>query len=263
MSRRYVTAARLAELKRSLSMRDRAVITTLARVRVATSTQLERLHFSDVTRRQARSVLASLTDRRLLARLPRRIGGLRAGSAGFVYALDVAGQHLCSPGQRRPQRPWNVGLPFLRHALCVTELYVRLLEAERAGLLQMADFVTEPRCWRRFPGHGGGRATLKPDAVTTLKLGGYEDRWFLEVDRGTESPATLGRQCDHYRRYWQSGIEQARTEVFPRVLWLVPDERRHDQLVDVLGRQSAETWALFAVATFDTAIKRLLRGAGS
>lgn len=125
MSRRYVTAARLAELERSLSARDRAVIATLARIRVATTTHLERLHFSGVTRRQARGVLASLTDRRLLARLPRRIGGVRAGSAGFVYGLGVAGQRLCVPRDRRPQRPWNVGLPFLRHALCVTELYVR------------------------------------------------------------------------------------------------------------------------------------------
>jgi hypothetical protein len=107
MSAPYLTTTRIQRLAATVSDREWSVLTTLHTVRVATSVQLEALHFADVTPRQARQTLASLTARRLIARLPRRVGGVRAGSAGFVYVLDVAGLRLAShpgpyaPGDRR------------------------------------------------------------------------------------------------------------------------------------------------------------------
>lgn len=261
MSRGYVTAKRLIELERSLSDRDRAVLDTLARVRVMTASQLERLHFADVTRRQSRRALTSLVGRRLVARLPRVVGGLRSGSAGYVYALDIAGLRLAQPGHGRPQRPWPVGVPFLRHSLAISELYVRLREEERSGDLRLVDFTTEPGCWRTFHGPGGARVVLKPDVAMTVQLGRFEDHWFVEVDLGTESRPTLARKCELYRRYWQAGTEQARTGVFPRVLWLVPDAPRHEAMTGVLGQQPAESWRIFAVALAGGAVERLMRGA--
>src|SRR5690348_5802080 len=94
---RYVTSRRLAALERTISDRDRAVLTSLARVRVATARQLYRLHFEGVTRRQARASLGSLAGRRLIARLPRVVGGASAGSTGYVMTLDIAGQRLTRP----------------------------------------------------------------------------------------------------------------------------------------------------------------------
>src|SRR6266540_2231394 len=113
MRDRYLTRQLLAELEASLTDRDRAVLGTLRRVRVATSVQLERLHFTDVIRRRARQLLARMVRRRLLARLPRVVGGVRAGSTGYVYTLDVAGTRIITGEQRR--RPWNVGYAFLAH----------------------------------------------------------------------------------------------------------------------------------------------------
>jgi Replication-relaxation len=258
----YLTASRLAELASSLTPRDRAILVTLRRLRVATAVQLERLHFEGVGVRASRLALASLTQRRLVARLPRVVGGVRAGSAGYVYALDVAGWRLADPG-RRPVRPWPIGTAFLAHSLSVTELYVRLVEQERAGGPILAEFAGEPACWRSFAGPGGGRVWLKPDALAALRLGGFEDRWFIEMDRATESLATIARKCETYRRYWQSGVEQARTGVFPQVLWIVPDERRAGVVAEVCGRQPAEAWQLFAVATGSEAVNRLAMGAAS
>ena len=111
-----------------------------------------------------------MVTRRLLLRLPRIMGGARAGSAGFVYGLDTAGARLTAPGDRRRQ-PWNVGLPFLAHSLAVTELYVRLVEAHRLGTFELASFTGEPACWRSFSGPGGGRVTLQPDASVTVDKG--------------------------------------------------------------------------------------------
>jgi len=259
---RYLTARRLAQLERYLSDRDRQVLATLARVRVASAKQLYRLHFQDVTRRQARASLASLAGRRLITRLPRVVGGAQAGSTGYVYRLDVAGQRLMRPDHDRPQRPWSVGRAFLDHSLSMSELYVQLVEADQAGRLRLTDFATEPACWRRFHGPGGARLVLKPDAAVRLQLGRFVDRWWIEADLGTESRIALARKCDLYRRYWQTGIEQSRTGVYPKTLWLVPDGHRHGQVVDVIGRQPTEAWPLFSVALFPDAIARLLRGAG-
>lgn len=262
----YVTARRVAELAAQLSDREWSVLGTLRRVRIATSRQLERLHFSDVSARQARASLRGMAGARLLARLPRVVGGVRAGSAGYVYVLDVAGQRLSAPPGGRVVRPWPVGTPFLAHSLAVTELFVRLVEAQRtAGVPRIGrhDFQGEPACWRSFTGSGGGRELLRPDAHVSLHFGDFEDRWFIEVDRATESRPTLARKAGRYVRYWQTGSEQARAGVFPRVLWIVPDTARQAALVEVLGQTRAEAWPLFAVATQRDAVDRLLSGAGS
>src|SRR5262245_49793571 len=150
----YITARKLAELRHSLSERDHHVVATLARVRVATGAQLGRLHFGDVGPRQQRDTLARLENLSVLARLPRTVGGVRAGSAGSVFVLGLAGQRLAQSG-RRPHRPWSVGAAFLTHSLSVTEVFVQLTEADRAGRVRLVGFDGEPACWRSLSGPGG------------------------------------------------------------------------------------------------------------
>ena len=199
---------------------------------------------------------------RVLARLDRRIGGARAGSAGFVYALDVAGQHLAQRHQAggRRRRPWTPSVAFVDHLLAVTELWVRLVEADRQGPLELIEFQAEPGCWRRFLGPGGADVILKPDAFARVGLGHYEDAWFVEVDRATESPSSLGRQLSAYRQYWSSGREQARHGVFPQVLVLVPTERRQEVVETACRRQPAEAWPLFRVAPYEHAVAVMAEG---
>jgi hypothetical protein len=127
-------------------------------------------------------------------------------------------------------------------------------------LIDLRDFTAEPASWRPFAGPYG-RLMLKPDAAVVVRQGRYEDRWFIEVDRSTESMAVIGQKCERYRRYWQTGSEQAKFDIFPRVLWLVPDEKRKAAIVDALGRQPAVSWPLFTVALFDQAVPRIAQGA--
>jgi hypothetical protein len=265
MSRTNLTATRVLELAEALSDREQRVLISLRLVRLATGAQLERLHFADIGGRERRRVMASLAERRLVARLPRRIGGTRAGSAGYLYSLDVAGQRVVSfvgpAGRGRIQRPWTPGLPFIAHTLAVAELYVELCEASRGGRLEVHEFTAEPLSWRRYVGRSGAKQVLKPDAFVRLGVGGFEDHWFIEVDRATEAPATIDAKLTAYRRYWSSGREQAKSGLFPRVLWLVPDERRQQVLIDACGRQPSESWALFMVARQADAVTRLSEGA--
>jgi hypothetical protein len=256
---RRISQRQLAVVASSLAAVDKAVLGSLEWVRLASGSQLLRLHFAErpSAERQARRHLARLVELRLLARLTRRIGGVRAGSSGFVYALDVAGQRLLAAGSNNHRHPWTPGVPFLAHALAVTEIYVKLIEAERRGLVEVLGFAAEPRCWRSFTGAGGVPATLKPDAFLRLGLGDYEDSWFIEVDRATEAPSTLARKLDLYRRYWQSGREQSRHGVFPRVLWIVPNEQRKGLVVELTATQPAEAWSLFQVVTDEQALAPL------
>jgi len=260
MTRRArVTEAYVAELTHKLAPRELALVADLDRLRLASVKQLERLHFTAESPKanatQARRALASLTELRVVVRLGRRVGGVRAGSQAFVYALDVAGQRLASACGIRIRRPWTPGLAFIAHGLAVSELYLQLVEASRSGTLDVLDFDTEPACWRTFTGLGGARTVLKPDAFVRLGLSDFEDAYFVEVDRATHSGPSVARKLTSYRRYWQTAREQNRWGgVFPKVLVLVPSEARKAALIEVVGEQPVESWPLFQVARYDDAL---------
>lgn len=257
-----ITEAYAARLADELTTRDRAIIASFDRVRVATAKQIERLHFTGpsarANTRQTQQRLLFLTERRILAVLERRIGGEHGGSAHPVYALDAAGQRLASiagpAGGLRIRRPWTPGTLFLRHALAVTELFVGLTETGRAGTGELLAFDAEPLCWRRYVGVAGGRSVLRPDAFVRFGRGATEYVHFVEVDRATASLAAVSRKLDAYRRYWRSGREQARAGVFPKVLILVPSEVRREGIVGACGRQPADAWPLFRVALSPQAV---------
>jgi hypothetical protein len=271
MTRQRMTLGRLQWLAENLSQRDLDIIATVARVRVATFRQLERLHFAghppDSAARLCRRTLARLVEHQVLARLERRIGGVRAGSAGFVYALDTAGQRLAGTkgpaGGPRPRRPWTPSVRFIDHALAVSELYTCLRELDRGTGVDLMKFQAEPAAWRRFVGPGGGVAVLKPDAYVVLGLGEYEHHYFIEVDRATESPAAVGRQLTAYRHYWASGTEQGRIGLFPIVVVSVPDARRQQAIVEVASRQPADTWSIFRVVLARELIDHLVTAESS
>ncbi len=265
-TRSRITAGQVVYVMDRLGDRDQAIMATVGRVRVASARQLERIHFTDSTplsnARSARATLARLAGWRVLARLDRRVGGVRSGSAGYAYSLDVVGQRVLDRdrlGGGHFRRPWTPLAPFLDHALAVTELYVRLLEAERQGRLQVLAFDAEPGCWRASIGPAGERVVLKPDAFVRIGTGEFEELAFIEVDRGTESTRALGLKFDRYRAYWASGREQQSRGVFPRVLWLVAaSERRYQQLVDVAVGQPPDAWQLFHIARFADAVSALI-----
>lgn len=218
MSRKRVTNAYVERLATELPERDLALVETLDRFRVATPSQLRRLHFTEGTKaanaRQVWHRLRALQALSVVTVLERRVGGGRGGSSQAIFALDTAGQRLasaCGPaGGRRLRRPWTPGSQFLAHAVQVTELYVVACERARAGKGEVLAFDAEPQCWRRFTGVGGAAVWLKPDAFVRFGAGEYEHLSFVEVDRATASAPTITRKLDVYRRYWQTGREQER-----------------------------------------------------
>lgn len=267
MTRRYATAKRLADLERTLTPRERAIISSLDRLRVATTAQLRRIDFHDLTprsaARQAPAVLASLAARQVVAKLERQVGGVRAGSRAAVWSLDLAGQRLasaCGPAGGPTRKPWTPGLAFLAHRLAVSECYASLAESCRTGAADLLDFDAEPLCWRRYASPYGGTRSLKPDAYVRLGVGEVERGSFVEINRATESRATLTGKLRAYRQYWETGREQDRRGYFPRVVFAVPDEDRKAVLVDLYAAQPEDTWPLWRVVLAGDLTEALIGG---
>jgi hypothetical protein len=261
--RPYMSGRGLALTRERLSARDLAIIRQVAELRLMSARQIQAVHFPNAEHdnepaatRARQRVLERLTRERLLIRLERRIGGIRAGSAGFVLALGPIGQRLLAvDGPRR--RSYEPTLRFVDHTLAIAQLVVDVTVAARRGVVDVLACEAEPRSWREFSGIGGWR-WLRPDAFLALGSGEYELRWFIEIDRSSESLPVIVRKCRLYADYYQSGTEQiAHGGIFPRVCWIVPDEKRAGRLSLAIGRDRQLPAGLFVVTTSERALLTL------
>jgi hypothetical protein len=250
-------------VRQRLGGSDLKILQTVNQLRLITGLQLERLHFADLPlshrSRTRRRVLARLVEWRLLRALERRIGGVRAGSSGLVYALDSAGQWLANMDARAAgvelavRRQAEPSTHLVAHTLGVSELCVRLCELERLGSLRLAAFVTEPACW--WPSGAGG--WVKPDAYLALETATAVDHWWLEHDGATESLPTIKRKLSGYLDLVRRGV-QGPNGVIPRVLITVPTEARRDAIAALVSTLPDPAAQLFHVSHCEQAASVLV-----
>jgi hypothetical protein len=259
-TRPYVSARGVTRLRDQLSERDLAIIGQVAELRLMSARQIQAVHFADsehdngaAATRARQRVLKRLCRGRLLIALERRIGGIRAGSAGLVLALGPVGQRVLAvdgPRRRSHEPTWR----FVDHTLAIAQLMVDVTVAARQAVLEVLLAQAEPTSWRQFSGLGG-RRWLRPDAFVVLGVSEYELRWFIEIDRASESLPVVLRKCRLYADYYQSGKEQsAHGGVFPRICWVTPDEARAERLSQAIARDRALPDRLFVVTTAEQAV---------
>jgi hypothetical protein len=254
-------------LSRPLSDRDRQIVQSVAAYRVLSGDHIRRWHFpvlehgspAGALRRSQRSLHRLVVDG-VLATLERRVGGVRAGSSGYCYVLGYRGQKLICP-TRRARSAYTLGDRFVAHALAVADIHVGLIEAEREGSVEVLGLQPEPDAWRRYVAASGSVEVLKPDLFAAVGVADRELRWFIEVDRATESLVRIERKCRQYLTYLRTGREQELHSVFPRVLWTVPHDKRRQQLLGVMARLPPPADRLFAVTLHDHVINQLKGGA--
>jgi len=254
----------LLELRQRLIARDLTIVNRVAELRLMSARQIEVLHFpaedhasKATAARTSRRVLERLTRDRLLRRLERRIGGIYAGSAGFVYALGPVGQRLLELERPRP-RVHEPSKLFVEHTLAISQLVVDLTLADRRGDLELLEVQTEPDCWRRVPGLE--RRKLRPDLFVANGAGGFELRWFVEIDRATMEVPRMLKKCHLYDAYYRSGVEQDAHDVFPRVLWITT-RTRGETLLRSISKSKRLIERLFVITTPDQAVEVLRGGA--
>lgn len=257
-----LTSIRLRRLAEELPARYTAVLPHLERARVLTGNQLDRLLAeaevdSHTTARVRRRIMNRLCDLGLADTLERRIGGVRAGSAGHIYTLTSAGHKLLAliNGAQPPQRArhsHNPGTLFLAHALAISEIYASLIRASRAGGFRVAVFVTEPHSW--WP--QGDGTFLRPDAYTLLATTGYSDAWWIEVDLATETLPRLRRKLHTYLDFaHRGGIGP--DSVLPHVLLTAPNRQRHAAIEALITGLPPPSEQLFYTVPHEGAVHHL------
>jgi hypothetical protein len=248
---------------RSLTHRDQRIVEFVGKFRWALSGQLARMFFAaddGVRDRTCREVLKRLSDAGWLYRPERRLGAY-GGSGQYLYTLNLAGRrftgHLTGERPRKPRLPSDDAL--LYHALAVTELAVRLEEARRAGLLGSIGFVPE------FT----GLPHIRADAlVGLLPPGGDLDqarRFFVEIELSRKDSARLDEKLSAYTEAWRRSSWRR----FPRVLYVAgsisrfPEDARfiYRAVEDAIRRQPADARHVFALTTYDEAVRVLVGSA--
>jgi Replication-relaxation len=265
----------VATLRTMVSARDLAILRSIHDHKFLTTTHLRRLHFWDhatisAGTRACTRVLTRLKGHRLIYRLVRQIGGISAGSGAYVWGIDAAGDRLLKSdlGEKSwsRSRAYEPTPPFLDHCLAVAELRVQLEDAVHDGRLESVQVTTEPANWREYLDRSGAPAHLKPDLHAITTVGDFEDHWFIEIDRGTESMPRLHRKSLRYQWYFSTGREQAQHRVFPVVAWILDDARRRHHLEALLAGDHRFDRRLFVIASveeFLAAITSLPDGAPS
>ena len=174
--------------------------------------------------------------------------------------LREAGAELLKMEKTTPIKPrkytQETSYIFLKRTLAVSELYTYL--RTKTNLIK-TEF--EPLCWRGYRTVFGMNIVLKPDLYAVTTDEDYEDHWFFEVDLNTEAPCRIIRKCESYGRYYLSGREQKRLGVFPRVVWIVPDEKRKQTIIRHIRENLSEYADLFAVIVFEDLDELIQKGA--
>jgi len=245
--------------------RGQAVLNSVKNHRFLTTQQIQRFHFSehstgDAAARICRRVLHRLHRLRVIEHLERRVGGVRAGSASYVWRVGLIGDRILrlnSADEARGRRK-EPSLRHLEHCLAIADTHVALRDLAAAGRVELLQVQTEPRCWRT-----AGSSVLKPDLYAVTASGDYEDHWFIEVDRATESLPTLLRKCAQYEDFRRTGTEQQAEGVFPQVLWVVPDEQHADKLRRAIATSRNLDSGLYRIGTPSSFPGIVIAGGGS
>jgi hypothetical protein len=253
----------LARCRRFFSDREIGVLKSVERYRYLTARQIEALHFFDhaspmTAARTCRRTLERLTKATVLSRLERRIGGVRAGSASFIYTLSPLGHRLLHDEEGPRKRHREPSARFLTHTLAIAQFAIDVTSAARAGTIKSLHIEAEPDCWRAYSRGLAGSEILKPDLRVAFTLGEYEHRWFVEIDLASESTAAIVRKFRSYHSYWSSGTEQDRTGMFPRVLWAAPDLQRVARIERAIKHTPHLNPELFEVTMIDAAVSRVM-----
>lgn len=257
----------LTKLESHLTARDHAVLVTIRKYRFLTSTQVGRLFFTNCTTKTSRSrnqnlLLKRLSGYGLIKPLKRRVGGEGGGSSQQVWHLTEAGQRLLTlndPDSIKRKRILEPQPLFLEHTLAIAECAVQMTSLCRYSAdLNLVAIDAEPTCWRRYLDDGNA-VYLKPDLFTITTNENYEDRWFIEMDLGSESPRQVVDKCNSYLHYYYTGIEQKESGMFPLVVWIVKDNKRKERLKEYIRDSIKAQPKMFLVITPDE-LENTLRG---
>lgn len=250
---------KVKDLSQHMTERDVRILLDLEQLRLLDSRTIQQLHFpvgdgehlTDLAAMRAcNRVLVRLAERDAIVMLSRRIGGITPGSTSIVWQLGKGGERLlrARSGRTNRRRYFEPTYAFMEHTLAVARTLAGLVEASRDRDFEVLEYLSEPDCWRPFTSPIGP-TVLKPDLYVVTADAEVEAHSFVEVDRGTEHLPTVLQKCRVYQDYWGTGRAQEELQLFPSVVWIVPDDRRARLIREAIERDAGLDTGLFHVTT--------------
>jgi hypothetical protein len=210
-----------------------------------TRAQIQRLFFRKDGRlasvQAACRRLTILTEREYLARVRLPV---TQGSGPYVYLPGRTADGVLDKdereqlGRRRRGRRVESAAGFL-HGLEVVDFYIALKEALEGRGGTIVTWLGEGDARYQFA-RGGKRLLLNPDGYCLWALGHEESSFFLEWDRGTESMTRFSQKLVRYEAYYLTNAHHdhlGQVGLKPRLLIVVPDERREDNMSSWMARR--------------------------
>ena len=217
------------------------MVELVGRFRIMTAEQIRAVVFAaQASKTPLDRALKRLVDAGYLARLGRMVGGFGGGSGQYVYQLGRAGWRLLGKGGGyRPLRVIDL------HTLTIAECFVVLKRLERARELTVVRYDADPISRQTV-----GETLLTPDAYVELGVSALKLKYcfWLEIDRDTENAETIKGKCV---RYWRA-FHSWNGDVFPYVVFVVPDVGRQRELERIIGGGPDEARELFRVYQLNT-----------
>ena len=236
----------LGKLELELNPKDREVLMTIRALTFMKTDQIMRLFFAEshpnetAATNATRRTLNRLMRLGLVSHLRSQPSGLYYGGKSYIWYLTESGHSLLNmslmvESKKKYEEPSKY---FLRHTIAVAECYVQLhtivREDEELGLEKI---LVEPACWRSYEKNGKG-VSVRPDLYVVTKSGKYRDSWFIEMDLATETSEVILTKCQRYFDYYLTRKEQERYGIFPTVLYIVPDIKRKEKLIEIISDYS-------------------------
>lgn len=209
--------------------RDVALLTDLASYRFLTTAQIMALHPGgqrNLQRRLRYLYHLGYLDRPLQQTL------FRKPSSHLVYALGPKGAELISLEERAAQKTGEVSLPYLAHALMISQFRVVLTLAlqKHPGHPTLTHWV-QGYALKDLLSAGGGKTELVPDAFFTLEDKGDLLHFFLEADRGTMPRERFLAKLKIYWHWWREEYCKRTLNITRfRVLTITLSEERAENL---------------------------------
>lgn len=222
----------------TIDERDYKVIYLVSEFKQLTSMHIRELLFHDLASpTPCKRTLRRLVERKYLAPMEwRLIGGMRGGSGQLVYQLGPAGWRMLRTEPYRPARAISY------HTLEVGHTYLELVRLERAGRFKISGYAVESEAWITVNGFD-----VRPDLyVETQMPDGHMVKSNLEIDLGSEGEKQLRGKLAAYV-YAFNHVDAAQFPIWPRTVWIVPDELRARQLRRLINQLPEDEQQLFKV----------------
>jgi len=249
-----------------LTPRDLEIIRAVCRHGAMTSKQIRFLFFQRgghlASRQAACRRLKALTESGYLGRL--RLP-TPFGSGPYVY-LPVVGSQVALESDelalaKQSKRERLRSATAIAHRLEIVDFYVALTFSLRQRDGSMLAWLTERQAHCDLEALSRSKP-FTPDAFCLWQVDDKEGAFFLEWDRGTESMTRLADKLNRYEVYYRGSVYRDHlgvTGLRPRVLFILPGERRLRKFVSWLSRRlSAGKWPSLPTilgATAEAALK--------